>query len=481
MRHGHLKHLHRREEKDVQPRQLQGDTATLVSVVYVTAAKTFDGPIAGFTTISPVAPTTNTVAAAPVTAPTSQAQAVTTPVQDTTIQDTSAPSSQQAQTDSTSTFSSVSSNLVETVSSSAEPTQVASLSQTSTLSRMVAVPTNSSSSTSTSVASPTPQITLSTSSNSAAAVASSPISTANVAPSSSNISHGLSGGGIAGLTVGVLLGIAALLALLVFCYRRKKTTRDGYSETDEKNPFGDEARVASGIASVKPGPSAQSTRAVSRAPRLSLRPGSQFLPSMLGGKRTSRTTSTPANDAVVNGRELAAAPVTTLSEKSPMSNEANNPNNPFGNHAEGANGSAQDVTALPAARAPAPLNVRLSTSEGAAIASAGLAAGSATSLAKRQNAPKPLNLQANHSASHILPLRDAAAPSPVGSQFSMTSMTPSTVASGMGTANVHRIQLDFKPSMDDELELRAGQLVRLLHEYDDGWVSQCSAIHTVSS
>ncbi|KAI7033220.1 hypothetical protein KC352_g47261, partial [Hortaea werneckii] len=35
--------------------------------------------------------------------------------------------------------------------------------------------------------------------------------------------------------------------------------------------------------------------------------------------------------------------------------------------------------------------------------------------------------------------------------------------------NVHRVQLDFKPSMDDELELKSGQLVRVLHEYDDGW------------
>jgi len=35
--------------------------------------------------------------------------------------------------------------------------------------------------------------------------------------------------------------------------------------------------------------------------------------------------------------------------------------------------------------------------------------------------------------------------------------------------NVHRVQLDFKPSMDDELSLKAGQLVRMLHEYDDGW------------
>jgi hypothetical protein len=30
--------------------------------------------------------------------------------------------------------------------------------------------------------------------------------------------------------------------------------------------------------------------------------------------------------------------------------------------------------------------------------------------------------------------------------------------------------------MDDELELRAGQLVRLLHEYDDGWVRITSSL-----
>ena len=42
---------------------------------------------------------------------------------------------------------------------------------------------------------------------------------------------------------------------------------------------------------------------------------------------------------------------------------------------------------------------------------------------------------------------------------------------GASQNNVYRVLMDFKPSMDDELELRAGQLVRLAHEYDDGWVS----------
>jgi hypothetical protein len=36
---------------------------------------------------------------------------------------------------------------------------------------------------------------------------------------------------------------------------------------------------------------------------------------------------------------------------------------------------------------------------------------------------------------------------------------------------VHRVQMDFIPSMDDELEIHTGQLLKIKHEYDDGWVS----------
>ena len=44
-------------------------------------------------------------------------------------------------------------------------------------------------------------------------------------------------------------------------------------------------------------------------------------------------------------------------------------------------------------------------------------------------------------------------------------------AGGPQNSNVYRVQLDFKPSLEDEMEMKAGELVRLLHEYDDGWVS----------
>jgi len=55
---------------------------------------------------------------------------------------------------------------------------------------------------------------------------------------------------------------------------------------------------------------------------------------------------------------------------------------------------------------------------------------------------------------------------------SVPSITDSLSAAAASN-NVHRVHADFAPSMDDELELRAGALVRMLHEYDDGWVSSC--------
>ena len=66
----------------------------------------------------------------------------------------------------------------------------------------------------------------------------------------------------------------------------------------------------------------------------------------------------------------------------------------------------------------------------------------------------------------------AAATAAAASSKPQGSAPASPSPSGVVPAeNVHRVQLDFKPSMGDELEIVAGQLVRVLHEYDDGWVS----------
>jgi hypothetical protein len=46
---------------------------------------------------------------------------------------------------------------------------------------------------------------------------------------------------------------------------------------------------------------------------------------------------------------------------------------------------------------------------------------------------------------------------------------PKKAAPSLGP--VHRVQMDYIPSMKDELEIHTGQLLRIKHEYSDGWVS----------
>ncbi|PSR90646.1 hypothetical protein BD289DRAFT_460074 [Coniella lustricola] len=93
---------------------------------------------------------------------------------------------------------------------------------------------------------------------------------------------------------------------------------------------------------------------------------------------------------------------------------------------------------------------------------------------RQSNVPAPLDLT-------LPPKLFAVPPSPAGTEYSMQEMDPGhspiasssaaaiAAAGGPNNSTVHRVQLDFKPTLDDEMGLQAGQLVRLLHEYDDGW------------
>lgn len=101
-----------------------------------------------------------------------------------------------------------------------------------------------------------------------------------------------------------------------------------------------------------------------------------------------------------------------------------------------------------------------------------------TSL-RQEGTPAPLDLTRPFPPAAGL---NAVPPSPSGTEYSMHSMAPGqqypvgrggaeiAAAGGPEQSTVHRVQLDFKPTLQDELSLKAGQLVRLLHEYDDGWV-----------
>ena len=282
----------------------------------------------------------------------------------------------------------------------------------------------------------------------------------------------MTSGAKAGLAIGLILGLGALLALCLFCYRRKKQQRqnEAYQKAeDEKNPFGSDGAAFAAARE----PSFRSTRTASTAPRLSLRPVTQFLPEMTTGANRGNAMAMSPIGANSNTSQGNGATQNGL-----LQNQANNPANPFGNHAESSDHFSQAEPVLgsspPAAQVPAPLSVRPATPDLAALAAgAGVAVGVVgANAAHHHNGPSPTTPMASRDASHAPqhPM-EGAMPSPAGTEFSMTSISSADAATGPPPANVHRVQMDFKPSMDDEIELRSGQLVRLLHEYDDGWVS----------
>jgi hypothetical protein len=262
-------------------------------------------------------------------------------------------------------------------------------------------------------------------------------------------SGGISAGGEAGLAIGILCLLGTIAGIVFFCIKKRRDAKREKLDDEKQEVWGGPERQAS-------------TRPAPNAPRLSLRPVTQFLPN-LGGA--------PQNRGNAVAMSNAPAPHRPNSWELPGTSQEGNRQNPFGNHAE----------TIDAANASGPPVVAVVSPQGeivtAAAAAAAGAAGAATltrGASKRENGGKAMDLTTKNPT--LPPL------SPVGTEFSMSSEsngpsppTPGAAAiaaaGGPPNSTVHRVQLDFKPSMDDELELRAGQLIRLLHEYDDGWVS----------
>ena len=275
------------------------------------------------------------------------------------------------------------------------------------------------------------------------------------------------------MALGILLGIGALLALAFFCYRRKKqNVNQSYEKHDDEKAQSSIVNEG-GLVGLNRAPSARSARGTSTAPQLSLRPVTEFSPDLAAQKARINALAAvggPAR-AQVNDPANPFANHAEMSEKSALSTRPASPTDPFGNHAQMDAPTAYEPIAH-LAEVPAPLRVRTPTPEGAAAAVGGAAAGAEIAAiaggAGHKDTLKPLNLSPNRPTTNS---SDRPVPSPTGTEFSMNSISTSAAANGPPPTNVHRIQLDFKPSMEDELELRAGQLVRLLHEYDDGWVS----------
>ncbi|KAK5657824.1 hypothetical protein OQA88_2897 [Cercophora sp. LCS_1] len=294
----------------------------------------------------------------------------------------------------------------------------------------------------------------------------------------------------AGIVIGVLAGILAIfvLAWLLYNRRRKQLEQRKMEAEDEKingpiNPFADSAAI----------------RTPATAPRLSLRPVTQFLPNLtttLPDRRTSRGAGMMLASHAEEPQE-AQSPLqrpagASAWERHTVSSANNSPTNPFGDAQRIPEESSAQVrpvsppsplqgqAALATSGSPPRPVSPLDGSEGAAAGVAGAAAGAAAGsglirkASIRKDLPRPLDLT-------MPPPMSAVPPSPAGTEFSVNSVAPGqplgpsasaaaiAAAGGPPQSTVHRVTMDFKPTLEDEMGLNAGQLVRLLHEYDDGW------------
>lgn len=286
-------------------------------------------------------------------------------------------------------------------------------------------------------------------------------------------SAGMSGGAKAGLALGVLAGVGALLAIILLIYHRKKKQIREKKLDDEKTAMRELPPPPPPV--IQSAPSIRSQRTMSTAPRLSLRPVTQFSPTFAenrksGGNllnvtsaaavpRQSPSPDRPSSSWERPGASNAAvsSPIDPFSDRQARSPSP--PQNPFTNSAAidnhhgsmpGTPHTANDLVRDPGMNGfPSPAPVIAAAPVHRPLPSF-----------NEKDLPPPGfndNNSVPPSPAWTDDIPESPGPAPTG---------PPPVAV---PNNVHRVQMDFRPSMQDELELHAGQLVRMLHEYDDGW------------
>ncbi|KXL44812.1 hypothetical protein M433DRAFT_771 [Acidomyces richmondensis BFW] len=412
-RDGHGDHA-RMHAPDLVKKNADGGVQTVVSIVYETVSGDFTGPTAGY--VTETASATSAATSATYNADESSYHAAKSSAQNRGSSSSARLTSTVATSSVTVSPTSSSNDGSNNKSIFLNPPSTATAASTSsaTLGAAAVVGTGV------------------TTSRSASAVAGTPLSTTRGAISQD--SYGMSGGAKAGLAFGIIIALGLAAGLVFFCWRRKKNQNSHEELTDEKrvssgSSFGGNAvsEKRNSTASDRGAPSVRSSRTASTAPRLSLRPVTQFLPSLSENGKSS-------------GNTLDVATAMSEKPKSMWERRSNTSENPFADAA---------VLSEKQARPESPPNNPFEEPEGKVTAG-------------------------SHSQK---PSWEGSEPStPKSLKFGTASAVPITTSTAnavptlpKGPNNVHRVQLDFKPSMDDELELKSGQLVRILHEYDDGW------------
>lgn len=376
--------------------------STFTSLIFVTMSATFQGPTASFVTQT-IESKPSTAVGIPQTATTPTAAPITT---HTTSQTTpTTPTTSAATTTATSSTQNHQTFTV-TMTSNTRPHH------TGTISTAVGNPVQATSE---------PSSTASSSSSSYSS------------PSSSSGTSGAAKAAAGVITVVFL----ALIAVAIFFYIKRKKQRRSHQEIESHD-----------LDNEKLAPRSDN----SRAPRLSLRPVTQFLPSF------------PKVSEMNNGNSLSPTKQPPLPQQNrsnwnqPRLDAVTETTNPFGNHAE-----AKDPMAAERAAENAPIPVSSTSPTHAQRPRPQAASPAGNPFADSQPASRTISPE---DPRPMAPMGSGPRPGHGPVAGPIAGPPPPGPPS-----NVHRVQLDFKPSMDDELELRAGQLVRMRHEYDDGWVS----------
>ena len=469
-RHGHAHGLHQaRQLGELVPRansKVSVDAGpperrqqkTLTSVVYYTLAPTFTDSVAGYSTASvgEVIPAA-TVAQAPKSslkssAPSPKASAAST--------SKAAPAvSASASAPASASLSDLPSSIVPTQSADVTDSVILAESQTAQKS----TPTSSSTATTSATAVPV-------------------------------VDAGMSSGGKAGLAIGIVLGFAAIAFLIFFCFRQRKKAQEREKIDDEKL---DTATPAFAPVPDRAG-STRSTKTMSTAPRLDVRPTTAFF-------MPNRTSQMSKSNAAGNGIPMTSQPKSGLAPQGawdrPVTAESQNRANPFGNHAEaidpvnaagpsivegvsaagvvlaaGAAGAAAARSATSGNDGPngaAPVGAVIkgpvrSTSRGAQnkYTPNGKGQGPFSDAARTDGGAQNTPQQVQNTAVIPMPLAGV-----IEESRPSTPTGQMAAAAAAAEAPLYRVHLDFSPSMPDELRVRAGEIVRLIKEFDDGWVS----------
>ncbi|KAK9375711.1 uncharacterized protein V1513DRAFT_463504 [Lipomyces chichibuensis] len=252
--------------------------------------------------------------------------------------------------------------------------------------------------------------------------------------SQSPSSESMSTGARAGIAIGAIVAATLIFILAFFLVRRMKQHRQeengNEKATGAKSPF-------SGLGSTAY-PAVAHTM-TEKPPRLSIRvsrPVSGLLPlSLLSGRATRTSTG-----ALHSGINTDAAGVYAKMSSPPATIRSST-----GSDASIKNGVETAYTSAAAANAVGPNSP---------------ASSYASSISSK-------------SSDNDSPVLIVPAPQDPFLTASATSgsaaLAGAAEEASSSTSNVHRATMEFSPTMHDELALKEGQLVRILHEYDDGW------------